>query len=259
MTVDDQTKRTKPAWRKWVTRGFIAWAILSTAWLFDTFRTRGVDPRLLESGPSVTVREDSTALTMLAEPGNRAGLIFICGAGVAARAYVPLLRPIADAGYSVFIIKLPYRLAPLESHKQLAIARVQQMMAEHVRIPSWVLAGHSLGGALACRVARDRPTTMSALVLIGTTHPKRDNLASLSIPVVKVYGSRDGVAPSKKVDTNRHLLPAHTNWIRIEGANHSQFGHYGHQLFDGTASISRTDQQRRTRAALVETLDAATR
>jgi hypothetical protein len=46
----------------------------------------------------------------------------------------------------------------------------------------------------------------------------------------------------------------HTKWIEIRGGNHSQFGHYGHQLFDGDATITREAQQEITRRALLESL-----
>jgi surfactin synthase thioesterase subunit len=251
-------ERSKPRWRKWLQRSFIIWAVVSTGLLANSFRTRGVEPSLLQNNASVTVVDVEESLQFLPASPEQSGLIFVCGGGVAAHAYAPLLRPIADAGYSVFIIKLPFRLAPLESHKLGAIDRVYHVMAEHPEISRWVLSGHSLGAALACRVARDDPEALSALVLVGTTHPKNDNLASLKFPVTKVYGANDGVAPREKIQANKHLLPKHTRWVLIDGANHSQFAHYGHQLLDGTATISRKNQQDRTRTALLESLDDLT-
>lgn len=247
--------RSKPHWRKWLRRVFVVWAVVSTGWIVDSFRTRGVDPALLQSNGSVTVVDSEEILKFLPASPRQSGLIFVCGAGVSAQAYAPLLRPVADAGYSVFVIKLPYRLAPLESHKLVAIDRVHKVMAEHPEVSGWVLSGHSLGAAIACRVARDNPDSLSALVLVGTTHPKSDNLASLRFPVTKVYGSNDGIAPLQKVNRNRRLLPEHTKWVLIDGANHSQFGHYGHQLLDGTATIPRAAQQEMTRTALLESLN----
>ncbi len=205
----------------------------------------------------MTVVDAEESLQFLSAVPGQSGLIFVCGGGVAARAYAPLLRPISDAGHSVFVIKLPFRLAPLESHKLAAIERVHHVMAEHPEISRWVLSGHSLGAALACRVARNEPESLSALVLVGTTHPKSDNLSSLRLPVTKVYGSNDGVARRESVEANGRLLPEHTRWVLIDGANHSQFGHYGHQFLDHTATISRKDQQDRTRMVILEALDAA--
>ena len=100
------------------------------------------------------------------------------------------------------------------------------------------------------------PQLLSTVVLIGTTHPKRDDLSTLQVPVIKVYASNDGVAPSEKIQANRHLLPTHTKLVLIEGGNHSQFGHYGRQLMDGTPKISRIEQQELTRMALLEALDS---
>lgn len=236
-------------------RAFLLWAVVSTAWLANSVRTRGVEPETLLSSPALTVTNRATTLDFVPTSLDRStAVIFICGSGVAAAAYAPLLRPIAEAGYPVFVVKLPWRFAPLESHKQAAVDRVQSVIATYPDVQRWVLAGHSLGGALASRVARNAPPAIAAMVLIGTTHPKEDDLSDLRIPVTKVYGSHDGVAPAERVRANQRLLPAHTQWIEIPGGNHSQFGHYGHQLFDRAATISRVAQQEITRAAILEVI-----
>lgn len=225
------------------------------AWLANSMRTRGVDQGMLQSSAAVMVVEDAATLAFLpASTGRRAALVFICGSGVAAAAYAPLLRPIAESGYAVFVVKLPYRFAPLESHKLAALARVTAVMAAHPRVARWVVAGHSLGGALAARLLRSHAKALSAAVLVGTTHPKDDDLSSLKLPLTKVFASNDGIAPRERVLANRTLLPKHTRWVEVIGGNHSQFGRYGHQLFDGEASISREQQEGMTRAALVDAL-----
>lgn len=251
------TTKRRPV-KRWIRLGFLLWAVFSTAWLANSMRTRGVDPALLRSDATVTVLDGAATLQFAPVPRtNRTALTIICGSGVAAHAYAPLLRPIAEAGQAVFIVKLPWRFAPFESHKQEAIARTRSLVAAHPEISQWVLSGHSLGGALACRVIQSDGRAFSALVLVGTTHPKRDDLSTLTIPVMKVYGSNDGVAPPHRMFSNRGLLPKDTRWVEIKGGNHSQFGHYGHQLFDGTATISREAQQALTRSALFEALNNA--
>jgi hypothetical protein len=42
--------------------------------------------------------------------------------------------------------------------------------------------------------------------------------------------------------------------VEISGGNHSQFGRYGHQLFDGTATISREEQEALTRSEILHVL-----
>jgi len=209
----------------------------------------------MRSSSTVSVVDSSATLEFRPASGEKTtGLIFLCGSGVSAQAYAPLLRPIAEKGYAVFVIKLPYRFAPLESHKESAIQRVRTVMATHPHTMPWVVSGHSLGGALACRVAQSEPARVSALVLVGTTHPKDADLSHLTMPVTKVYASNDGVAPPDRVLANRHLLPESAKFVEIKGGNHSQFGHYGTQLFDGHATVSREAQQDQTRDALIQAL-----
>jgi len=250
----------KPAWRRWIRRGFLIWAAISTLWLANSYRTRGLTKDVLQSSPTVSVVDAETMLQFIPTSSNsRSGLIFICGSGVSAHAYAPMLRPIAEAGHAVFIVKLPFRFAMLESQKETAIDRAVSVSSAHPEISQWVISGHSLGGALACRAARSKPQAFSAMVLVGTTHPKQDDLSSLTLPITKVYASNDGVAPVEKVVSNKGLLPKDTQWVEIKGGNHSQFGHYGHQLFDGKATISREVQQTATRSALLDALNRAAR
>lgn len=214
----------------------------------------------MRSDATVKVSDDTESLAFLPVVAqDKAGLVFVCGSGVTARAYAPMLRPIAEAGYPVFIVKLPYRFAPFASHKNDAVERARGVIASHPEIRRWVIAGHSLGGALACRLVQADPEICDAMVLVGTSHPKIDDLSQLSLRVTKVYATNDGVAPPERTLAGKHRLPKSTQWIEIPGGNHSQFGHYGHQLFDGKASVSREKQQEVTREALLGAVAAASR
>lgn len=244
--------------RRAIRLGFILWAVVSTAWLLDSFRTRGIDRHLLESTREVVVRNSAGTLSFLPNRPARTGLVFIVGAGVSAEAYAPLLRPVADRGYPVFIVRLPFRIAPLERHKREAIARAEGILRSTPGVSRWVVAGHSLGGALAARIAAERTPAdgIVGIVLVGTSHPKETDLSASNLRFTKVFGTHDGVAPVTAIEANRHLLPATTKWVRIAGGTHSQFANYGHQLFDGRATISRERQQELTRDALLAALGA---
>jgi hypothetical protein len=82
--------------------------------------------------------------------------------------------------------------------------------------------------------------------LIATTHPRDIDLSKLDIPVMKISGSRDGVAGMEDILNNKSKLPPATNYVVIEGANHAQFGYYGFQLGDNKATIGRAKQQQVT-------------
>ena len=112
-----------PVWGRWIRRGFLLWAVIAMLWLANSYRTHGVPNGTLRSSPTISVVDGATMLEfMTTRPSSNPALIFICGSGVSAHAYAPLLRPIAEAGYPVFVVKLPYRFAPLESHKQADVA-----------------------------------------------------------------------------------------------------------------------------------------
>ena len=249
------TVRKRRTFRRWLRVGFVLWALFAMGWLANSVRTRGVDEKTLRSNEEVSVLNNETSLAFVPpSTSGHAALVFICGSGIAAEAYAPLLRPVAEEGFPVFVVRLPYRFAPLESHKRAAIDRARGVIAAHPEVKQWVIAGHSLGGALAARMARLDSASLSAMVLVATTHPKDDDLSFLRIPVTKIYASNDGVAPPDRVLGNRGLLPSHTKWVEIAGGNHSQFGRYGHQLFDGTATISREEQEALTRSAILDVL-----
>jgi pimeloyl-ACP methyl ester carboxylesterase len=253
LVTDSTTTTVRKRWtlRRWIRFGFILWALFAISWLANSVRTRGVDDDTLRSNDAVSVQDTAGGLTFMPASANgHAALVFICGSGITAKAYAPLLRPVAEAGFPVFIIKLPYRFAPRDSDKQAALRRAREVIAAHPEVEHWVIAGHSLGGALAARMTRVDSASLSAMILVATTHPKDDDLSFLRIPVTKIYGSNDGVAPPDRMLANRGLLPSHTRWVEIVGGNHSQFGRYGHQLFDGTATISREEQEALTRSAI---------
>jgi hypothetical protein len=91
------------------------------------------------------------------------------------------------------------------------------------------------------------------LVLIGTTHPRDVDLSKLVTPITKIVGTRDGIAKPADVEANRGKLPASTQWVWIDGGNHSQFGWYGFQPGDRRAGVSAEAQ----RATMIRTVLSA--
>jgi pimeloyl-ACP methyl ester carboxylesterase len=229
------------------------------AWLLWNAQAHGVKSELLQSSQSVVVTDSGRLLRFTPRVDTSSvGLIFLPGAPVDPKAYVPLLRALAEAGYPAVLVRLPWRVAPTKSSQAVVwdrIASVQATAPER----RWILAGHSRGAALSARFAGEHPAALAGLVLIATTHPKRFSLASLVIPVTKIYGTLDCVADSAAIFANAGLLPPTTHWVRLEGANHRQFGWYGTQLGDCDATITRETQQARTLEALLAALAALNR
>jgi pimeloyl-ACP methyl ester carboxylesterase len=181
------------------------------------------------------------------------GLLFFPGGLVDPTAYAPLARAVAESGMSVVLVELPRRGAfgGADDPELLDRARAIMNTAGPRR---WVVAGHSRGAVVASQLASEIPRGLAGLVLIGTTHPRDVDLSRLVVPVTKIVGTRDGLARPSAIEANRHLLPAATRWVRMEGGNHSQFGWYGFQPGDRFARISADSQRAQMIAAVLETI-----
>jgi hypothetical protein len=247
-------QRRRWTWKKahsWIRVGFICWAIFSSVWLANSVRTKGVQDWQRTSDNKCEFTDNGESITLRPRGKSKnVEILFFCGSGVAAEAYIPLLRPLTEDGVSIHIVRLPWRFAPLESHKEEAVQRALTIIAAGPKPTRWIVAGHSLGAALACRLAQRSTENLAGAILIATTHPKAIDLSRHSLSIMKINGGLDGVAPIATSRNNAHLLPSNTVWVTIDGANHSQFAHYGPQLFDGTPTISRDQQQEQTRQAI---------
>jgi hypothetical protein len=109
---------------------------------------------------------------------------------------------------------------------------------------------------VAVRVAAREDPSIVGLVLVGTTHPRDQDLSGLRIPVTKIVGTRDGLASPEKVRANSPLLPVQTRWVWIEGGNHSQFGWYGFQPMDRRPRVDADSQREAMISAILELLEA---
>ena len=173
-------------------------------------------------------------------PANSApaiGFIFYPGAKVQILAYAPLLSDLAAEGFFCALVPMPLNLAILGRDKADAVIK------EHPEIKTWIIGGHSMGGAMAASYAKNHPN-IAGLVLLASYLPKSDNLSNQNIRVLSVYGTLDGLATMDKVEASKKLLPPATRFTAIEGGNHAQFGWYGDQPGDHKAEISRQDQQK---------------
>ena len=249
-----------PRWKTirkiWIISG-LTFAVVFNSYMLFGRRATGFDNRVLQSSDRVTVIETNERITFTPSDAKRSALLFFPGGAVDPHAYAPLCRAIADAGHVAVIVKMPFRWALLDSQKRKTINRALDTMRSPPR--RWVVAGHSLGGAISSRFAHEHGQKLAGLVLLGTTHPVELDLSRAAFPVTKLYATNDRIASPEKVEANRGRLPAHTRWLRIEGGNHVQFGYYAGQPGDGKATIARDAQQQIVRDALFVMLTGADR
>ncbi|MDX2163439.1 MAG: alpha/beta hydrolase [bacterium] len=201
----------------------------------------------LESSATVAVTQADGVITFdpLTPEQRPVGLIFYPGALVDPRAYAPILRPLAEAGYLVVTQSMPLNLAIFN------INAADSLRAAHPSINTWVIGGHSMGGAMASRYALD-DGTMAGLALVAS-FPFGD-LSDIALPTVSIYGDLDGLLSLAEIDTNRANLPPDTEYVLITGANHAQFGDYGVQRGDLPAALPLAEQHAQTVTALLALL-----
>ncbi len=163
------------------------------------------------------------------------GLIFVPGGRVPAEAYLPVLRPLAEQGYAVFVVPVAFNLAFFDPDAPQAVVDA------HPTITQWVLAGHSLGGVVAGNYAAAHLDKVKGLAL-WASFPQND-LSATGLAVVSVYGALETSRDAFISADTRAKLPPDTRFVEIAGGNHEQFGLYTGQPNDPPATVSREAQQ----------------
>ena len=187
-----------------------------------------------------TVRVDQSPTRITLTPTAAApttGLVFQPGAKVDPRAYVPLLRQVAAAGYLVVVVKQPYDIG------FLAIGDPAAVIAAHPEVTHWAVGGHSLGGLAAGEYAA-RPGSGVRGLLLWASYPLTSLADRSDLVVASVSGTADGLTTPGNVEASRATLPASAVFTAVQGGIHGYFGDYGAQAGDGTATVDRATAQR---------------
>lgn len=182
-------------------------------------------------------------------PGTDTALVFYPGAKVEVSSYAPLMTALSNRGIDCYLCQMPENLALLD--KDLA----EDVRAAN-RYDNWYIGGHSLGGVAAAMYISEvekgeyeNGDSWDGMVLLASYPTEK-----LSTPVLSIYGTEDKVLNRDsylKAQTDG-LWPEDFTELIIEGGNHAQFGDYGHQKDDGTATITPAEQLEQTVNAVCE-------
>ena len=219
------------------TGGLVGWATLSA----QEATERAVNV-LQEKG----VQRENGLLVFQPSTQTDRGLIYYPGGLVEPEAYAVTAQGVADAGYLVVIPKMPLNLA------FTGINSANRIMADYPEIESWVIGGHSLGGAMAAEYAKNNVESLDGLIMFASYPANNNDYVNFSIPILTIIGSNDPGAP--KQEAFYEAVADSASLFVIEGGNHRQYADYSFQNNDGVATISVAEQQDQIIIAVVRFL-----
>lgn len=191
-----------------------------------------------EDALSIISEVDQTKNLYIFEPEVAvANLIFYPGGFVDEKAYSVLLDGLRNEGVRVFLVSMPLKLAITNTN---AAEKIYQSYPSSL---PWYIGGHSLGGASASIFLSKNHEWVSGLILLAAYPASSSDLSSYDLNVLSIYGDRDLVLDVSKLEGTKNLLPNDTEYHIIAGGNHAYFGNYGEQKGDGSALITRSEQQ----------------
>jgi len=224
---------------------FSLWVVILLAIVVGGFVVWGETPaKPMPEALSALQSDAQVAITigkwLTFEPVNsqpETGFIIYPGGRVDYRAYAPAAHQIAAQGYLVVIVHVPLNLAVFNP------AAASSVIAAYPQVKNWAVGGHSLGGSMAANFVHAHPGAVQGLVLWASYPAGSDNLSASGLKVLSISGTLDGLSTPAKIEASRSLLPGDTTFVPIQGGDHAQFGWYGPQSGDNTATITRADQQ----------------
>ncbi|MCR5079702.1 MAG: alpha/beta hydrolase [Bacilli bacterium] len=241
---------TKRKWKLWVKAVIVVFSAitisLSTVFTYLSIyygASSEVDASF-EDSEKVKVSETSDYYLFDHKTNTDKAIIFYGGAKVEEKAYGPLMRMISEEGVDVYLIKMPFRFALLDTDK------ADKVFSEST-YPSLYLMGHSLGGTTLSMYLSGAPSPYKGIIFLASYPSKA---IDSYFNVISIYGSNDKVLNKEEYEKNKANFPSNYKEVVIEGGNHGYFGNYGEQKGDGEASISRNEQQRQTKDAIVPLL-----
>lgn len=208
---------------------------------FIRYKTYQAHQSSMAAAKSAKITKDY--LLFESKESAKATIIFYQGALVEEKAYANLANDLAESGYNVYILKTPLNLPVLSSKKALAIIKEKNLKNVY-------LAGHSLGGVVACMNADAAKTNVTGLILLASYPSEKTDLSKDKLKVLSITASKDKILKWNQYNKAKKRFPQDIKYVNISGGNHSEFGDYGHQAKDGKASISQKEQEKEIATAI---------
>ncbi len=209
--------------------------------------------RYLDSPDFTLSEERDRGLLLQPKIANGRGILIMHGAVIKPRSYAKTAAYFAERGYTVY---LPY------GFNRMSIAAIDKTARRisQSKLANWYAIGHSMGGMAGLSVVRQLPDRFRAVALWATAMPA--DFTDLSVPILFLWGDKDGLLGPGRYATAKSRLPAATEHMTLHGANHQDFALYSHQFFDGLGDLGpekQIDQANHATAKFFAQFDEAVR
>ena len=217
-------------------------ALIVFLFLNQEAEANAINFEAMVSDALVTVTESKEAIIF--EPlqnKTNIALVYYQGANVAPESFAYAGRLIAEAGIQVFLLKMPFSLAIFD------IGAAYSYPERYPTIEHWALGGFSLGGSSAAFALANKESRYEALILYASYTDAKHSLKDKTLKVLSISGSHDGLATPQDIEKGKTLLPEDTQYLVIQGGNHTQFALYGNgklQKGDNNALLPIMEQQK---------------
>ncbi|ADH97927.1 alpha/beta hydrolase [Salisediminibacterium selenitireducens] len=216
---------------KWKILLGVALAITAIIWLLLRSYPAGSLADDAMAGEWSDVKDENGAIRFIAEGEPLGHVMYYPGGLVRPESYSYLASQLAEAGVETWVIPMPLNLAVL------GISRGEQALGLIGGSPV-VIGGHSLGGAMAARFAKDHEDQLDGVFFHGAYPDEGGRLDGTSLSVLSIQMEEDRVLNSESYEEGLGYMPDAFFEEWIEGGNHASFGDYGPQRGDGEATIS---------------------
>lgn len=206
---------------------------------------------MLEDSVEINVVETINYIAFHPSDNNlKVGFIYYPGDNVEEESGAILCRSLAEEGYLTVIAKMPFDWALFK------VNAADSIFEAFPEIDRWYLSGYSLGGTAACVYTYNNIEKIEGLILMAAHSSIASDMSDFELPVVSLYASEDGITTVKELEDSMEYLPADTEYILIEGGNHSQFTALDIPLLkgDNEALITKNKQHSLIKKNIIEFL-----